>query len=136
MCIDVYRNPVVMRVVFPLFFNDNKAQVSSFVTTCENPQSVHTTFVPATVLSRTSCTVFVWHFMQSLFTVSGFAILPVTVVCTATLTLRRKHEIRTAGQGNYHLCGGVAKPGQTRRTQDQMRIRHIIYSRNIHKSAG
>ncbi len=92
--------------------------------------------VPATVLSRTSCTVFVWHFMQSLFIVSGFAIIPLTVVCTATLTLRRKHEIRTAGHGTYQLYGGVAKPGQTRRTQDQMRMSDIIYSRNTQMHAG
>ncbi|AFU59214.1 hypothetical protein Ngar_c22860 [Candidatus Nitrososphaera gargensis Ga9.2] len=44
------------------------------VTTSEYPQSVQTSFVPATVFSRTSCTVFEWHLMHSLDTVSGLGI--------------------------------------------------------------
>ena len=50
-----------------------------------------------------------------------------TVGGTTTLTLRRNHEIRCAGT---LACGGVAKPGQTRRTQDRMRACGTIPSRN------
>ena len=41
------------------------------VTVRELPQSVQTSFVPAMVFSRTSWTVFEWHFVQSLEIVSG-----------------------------------------------------------------
>lgn len=44
------------------------------VTISECPQSVHTNLVPATVFSRTSWTVFEWHFMHSLEMVSGLGI--------------------------------------------------------------
>ena len=39
------------------------------------PQSVQTSFVPAAVFSRTSWTVFEWHFVHSLDTVSGLGML-------------------------------------------------------------
>jgi hypothetical protein len=42
--------------------------------TSEFPQSVQISFVPVTVLSWTSCTVFEWHLTHSLDTVSGFVI--------------------------------------------------------------
>jgi hypothetical protein len=41
----------------------------------EFPQSVHTSFMPATVFSRNSWIVFEWHFVQSLDTVSGLGML-------------------------------------------------------------
>ena len=44
------------------------------VTVSVCPQSVQTSFVPATVFSRTSWTVFEWHLVHSLDSVSGFGI--------------------------------------------------------------
>jgi len=49
--------------------SDNKCYM--LVTTSDCPQSVQTSFMPATVFSRTSWTVFEWHFVHSLETVSG-----------------------------------------------------------------
>jgi len=48
----------------------NKCYMLATVMVC--PQSVQISFVPAMVLSRTSWTVFEWHLVQSLDTVSGF----------------------------------------------------------------
>jgi hypothetical protein len=53
--------------------SDNKCYM--LVTTIEWPQSVQTSFMPATVFSRTSWTVFEWHFVHSLDTVSGLGML-------------------------------------------------------------
>jgi hypothetical protein len=53
--------------------SDNKCYM--LVTTTECPQSVQTSFMPATVFSRTSWTVFEWHFVHSLDTVSGLGML-------------------------------------------------------------
>ena len=50
----------------------NKYHILVTVIVC--PQSVQTNFVPATVFSRTSCTVFEWHLVHSLDSVSGFGI--------------------------------------------------------------
>jgi hypothetical protein len=53
--------------------SDNKCYM--LVTINEFPQSVHTSFMPATVFSRNSWIVFEWHFVQSLDTVSGLGML-------------------------------------------------------------
>lgn len=63
------------------------------VTISECPQSVHTSFVPATVFSRTSWTVIEWHFMHSFEMVSGLGIgayysgqkQNLTLFCAATM---------------------------------------------------
>jgi hypothetical protein len=65
------------------------------VTISECPQSVHTSFVPATVFSRTSWTVFEWHFTHSLETVSGLVMGHIVMVPSKfNLISCRNYEIR------------------------------------------
>jgi hypothetical protein len=70
-------------------------------TISECPQSVHTSFVPAAVFSRTSWIVFEWHFMHSLETVSGLGMEhSVLVACKFNLISCRNYEIRFYSKTN------------------------------------
>jgi hypothetical protein len=62
---------------FEKLASHNKLYSDVAVKAC--PQSVQTSFMPAAVLSRTSCTVFEWHFVHSLDTVSGLGMHSYTV---------------------------------------------------------
>jgi hypothetical protein len=63
-----------MKSGFPDLEYDGKHPRAYSGATSEFPQSVQTSFVPVTVFSWTSCTVFEWHFTQSRDTVSGLVI--------------------------------------------------------------
>ena len=100
------------------------------VTISEYPQSVQTSFIPATVFSRTSWTVFEWHFMHSLETVSGLGI-SILYYHQANLTLFHLPQLWNKVLQARRVSGGVAKPGQTRRTQDRICMAPFLLATHI-----
>ena len=101
-------------------------------TISECPQSVQTNFIPAIVFSRTSWTVFEWHFIHSLETVSGLGI-SILYWHQANLTLFHLPQLWNKVLQARRVSGGVAKPGQTRRTQDRMSVKLLLLATRMER---
>jgi hypothetical protein len=103
------------------------------VTISECPQSVHTSFVPATVFSRTSWTVFEWHFMHSLETVSGLVMGHIVMVPSKfNLISCRNYEIRFYSQTNGRR-GSEAWPNAQDSRSDVHGTNHHFFSQQREK---